>query len=191
MLPLGLLAMAGMIFAAYKLTSGPDLARVAAGTGLSLAYVQLADKAARANGVPLEWVLATIIVESRGNPNAQGDADKRSVGLMQVNVVAHANEVTRAQMLDPAQNIAWGTRYLAQFKDDVLKALGGRAPPAALDELTRLAYKGPKPVEDTLRAGGNPLNLSWAKAAINNWRQAMATVRAATGQGQPTIRVFS
>ena len=151
-------------------------------------YVQLADKAARANGVPLEWVLATIIVESKGKPGVRGDADGRSVGLMQVNVVAHAKDVTLAQMLDPAQNIAWGTRYLAQFKDDVLKALGGRAPPAALDELTRLAYKGPTPVE--VRLGGNPLNVSWAKAAINNWRQAMATVRAATGL-QPTIRVFS
>ena len=190
MIPLGLLAMAGLVFAAYKLTgSGPDLTRVAAGTGLPLPYVQLASKEARANGLPLEWVLATIIVESRGNPNAQGDADKRSVGLMQVNVIAHAKDVTRAQMLDPAQNIAWGTRYLAQFKQDVLAAIGGRTPPAALDELTRLAYKGPKPVEDTLRAGGNPLKLSWAPAAINNWRAAMATVRAA--MGPQTIRVFS
>ena len=40
----------------------------------------------------------------------------------------------------------------------MLSALGGRTPPAALDELTRLAYKGPTPVENTLRAGGNPLN---------------------------------
>jgi soluble lytic murein transglycosylase-like protein len=189
-IPIGLLAMAGLIFAAYKLTGGgQDLTRVAAGTGLPLQYVQLAAKEARANGVPLEWVLATIIVESKGNPNAQGDADKRSVGLMQVNVVAHAKDVTRAQMLDPAQNIAWGTRYLAQFKQDVLAAIGGRTPPAALDELTRLAYKGPTTVKNTLRAGGNPLKLSWARAAINNWRQAMATVRAA--MGMQTIRVFS
>ena len=189
MLPLALLAMAGLFVAAYKLTSGgPDLTRVAAGTGLSLQYVQLADKAARANGVPLEWVLATILVESKGKPYARGDADGRSVGLMQVNVIANAKDVTLAQMLDPAQNIAWGTHYLAQFRQDVLTALGGRTPPAALDELTRLAYKGPTTVENTLRAGGNPLKLSWAPAAINNWRQAMATVRAATGF-QP-IRVF-
>ena len=103
MIPLGLLAMAGLIFAAYKLTGGgPDLTRVAAGTGLPLQYVQLASKDARANGVPLEWVLATILVESTGKPNARGDADGRSVGLMQVNVVANAKDVTLAQMLDPA-----------------------------------------------------------------------------------------
>jgi hypothetical protein len=189
-LPLALLAMTGLLVAAYKLSSsGPDLARVAAGTGLPLQYVQLASKEARANGLPLEWVLATILVESKGNSRARGDADGRSVGLMQVNVVANAKDVTLAQMLDPAQNIAWGTRYLAQFKQGVLSALGGRTPPAALDELTRLAYKGPTTVENMLRAGGNPLKLSWALAAINNWRRAMATVRAATGF-QP-IRVFS
>jgi len=194
-LPLGLLAMAGMILAAYKLTHGPNLARIAAATGLPLQYVQLADKEARKNGLPLEWVIATILVESRGKPNARGDADGRSVGLMQVNVVAHAKDmaaagVTPAQMLNPATNIEWGTRLMAEFKQQVLAAIAGRSPPAALDELTRLAYKGPTTVENVLRKGGNPLtSLSWAPQAIANWRQAIATVRTATGP--QTIRVFS
>ena len=141
-------------------------------------------KSASANDVPLEWVLATILVESRGKPSARGDADGRSVGLMQVNVSAHSQDVTLAQMLDPAQNIAWGTRYLAGFKQDVLRALSGKTPPAPLDELTRLAYKGPSAVTKALAAGQNPMGLSWAPAAITNWRRAMAQVRAATAARQ-------
>jgi Transglycosylase SLT domain len=183
---LALLAMAGVVVAAVKLTSGPDLARVAAGLGLPLAYVQLAAKNASKNGLPLEWVLATILVESSGNPRGRGDADGRSVGLMQVNVVAHAKDVTAAQMLDPAQNIAWGTRYLAEFKEGVLSALAGRTPPAPLDELTRLAYKGPTAVYSALAKGQNPLRLSWAPAAIVNWRREMARVAALT-KGRQTV----
>jgi hypothetical protein len=190
-LPLAILALAGVVVAAVKLTTGPDLARVAAGLGLPLAYVQLAAKNASKNGLPLEWVLATILVESSGNPRARGDADGRSVGLMQVNIAAHAKEmaaagITAAQMLNPATNIEWGTRLLAGFKEGVLSALGGRAPPAPLDELTRLAYKGPTAVDGALAKGQNPMGLSWAPAAIANWRREMARVAALT-KGRQTV----
>lgn len=177
MFPLLLLGIVGVVAAAVGLTGGPNLARAAVGIGLPLAYVQSAAKWAKLRGLPLDWVLTTILVESGGNPRAAGDSDGRSAGLMQVNTVAHAAELkaaglTRADMFNPETNIEWGTKYLAQFRDNVQNALGGRSPPAPLDELVRLSYKGPAAVEGALRRGQNPVTtLSWAPAAIANWRQ--------------------
>lgn len=182
MLPLAVLALTGLVVAAVGLTHGPNLDRVARGLGLPLAYVQQASKWARRRGLPLEWVLSTILVESGGKPNVRGDADGRSVGLMQVNVVAHAQEgATVAKMLDPATNIEWGTKYLREFRDQVLEALGGHPPPIPIDWIVRLAYKGPTTVLATLRHGENPVTISWAPAALVRWRNAMARVTALTG----------
>jgi hypothetical protein len=186
-LPLALIAAAGVILAASKLfAAGYDTARIAAGLGLPRNYVQYAAKWAKRYGLPLDWVLATILVESGGNPNARGDADGRSRGLMQVNVMAHARELAASglsaeHMFDPAKNIEWGVKLLRRFRDDVLRALGGRSPPAALDEITRLSYKGPTTVLAALRRGENPLTISWAPPAIARWRNAMARVRGAMG----------
>lgn len=189
MLPLVLLGLVGVAAAAVGLTQGPKLQHVAAGLGLPLSYVQAASKWAKRRGLPLDWVLATILVESGGNARVAGDADGRSAGLMQVNTVAHAAEmraagVSRAQMFDPETNIEWGTKYLVRFRDKV-KAAAVHGLPAALDELTRLAYKGPAAVESVLHRGGNPLTaLAWAPEAISRWRQAMARVRGAEARGR-------
>jgi hypothetical protein len=186
-LPLLLLGVAGVVAAAVGLTGPQNLTRAALALKLPLAYVQSASKWAKKRGLPLDWVLTTILVESGGKPNVAGDSDGRSVGLMQVNAVAHAAELkaaglTRNDLFNPEINIEWGTQYLAQFKDGVLDALGGRSPPAPLDELVRLSYKGPAPVESALRRGQNPLQvLSWAPAATTNWRQRRAQVLAALG----------
>lgn len=185
MLPLLLLGVAGVVAAAVGLTGGPNLARAAGALKLPLAYVASAAKWAKKRGLPLDWVLTTILVESRGNPRAAGDSDGRSVGLMQVNAVAHAAELraaglTRESLFDPETNIEWGTKYLVQFRDDVLSTLGGRSPPAPLDELVRLSYKGPASVLAALKRGQNPAaTLSWAPPAIANWRQRRAEVLAA------------
>jgi hypothetical protein len=189
---LALIALAGVGTAAYKLTSGANLRYVAAGLGLPLAYVQLADKWGKRRGLPFEWVLTTILVESGGKPNVAGDADGRSAGLMQVNTVAHAAEmahagVTRTQMFQPATNIEWGTKYLRQFRDDVLAALGGRPAPIPLDYIVRLAYKGPTTVEGMLRRGENPATLSWAPDALRNWHDKMALVRNAEARGKALL----
>jgi hypothetical protein len=185
MLPLALLAFAGVLTAAIKLTGGPDARKVAAGLGWPVAYVQSAIKWAKRRSVPLEWVLSTIIVESRGNPHAAGDADGRSAGLMQVNTAAHAAELaaarlSRESMFNPDTNIEWGTKYMAQFRAEILRALAGRTPPAPLDEILRLSYKGPAAVLSLLRAGRDPRTLSWAPDALANWRSAMAQVTALT-----------
>ncbi len=190
MVTLILLGIAGVAAAAVGLKkSGPDLRYVALGLGLPLAYVQSAAKWAKARGLTLEMVLTTILVESSGNPRAAGDADGRSAGLMQVNTVAHATEMARAgvsreQMFNPETNIEWGTKYLLEFRNNVLAA-AVKGLPAPIDELTRLAYKGPSFVYNSLRRGGNPLTeLSWAPEAIANWRRRRADVRAAEAKGR-------
>ncbi len=192
MLPLALVGLAGIVAAVVGLTAGPNLTHVAVGLGLPLAYVQAASKWARARGIPLDWVLATILVETEGNPRASGDADGRSRGLMQVNVVAHAAELRAAgvppdALYDGATNIEWGTRYLREFRDSVLAAAGKRPLPAPLDVLTRLAYKGPAAVYSALRRGQNPTALSWAPPAIANWQRAMARVKGAAAVGRARL----
>lgn len=184
--------MAGIVAAAVKLTGGANLRYVAAGLGLPLAYVQLADKWAKRRGLPLDWVLTTILVESGGKPNVAGDADGRSAGLMQVNTTANAKDmaaagVSRVQMFNPATNIEWGTRYLREFRDKVLEALGGRKPPIPLDYIVRLAYKGPTTVYGVLRRGGDPRTISWAPDALRNWQAKMVLVRGAEARGKALL----
>ena len=195
MLVPALLAAAAIAVAAYKLTTGPNLPRIALGLRLPLSTVQSAAKWARHRHLPLEWVLATILVESNGDPNIAGDSGGRSVGLMQVNSVAHAAElaaagVSRAALFDPDTNIEWGTKYLAAFRSLVTHALDGKPPPAPLDEIVRLSYKGPQTVVNALQHGTNPLDISWAPSAIAAWRKAMARVSSLTHgsltRGRPT-----
>lgn len=187
MLSIAMIALTGLVVAAVGLTQGPNVQKVALGLGLPVSYVAAARKWSTWYRVPFEWVLATILVESGGKPNVRGDADGRSVGLMQVNVVAHAKELadaglTPASMLDPAKNIEWGTKYLRQFKDAVEGELGGRTPPIPLSWIVRLYYKGPSTVTGVLRKGGNPGTISWAPEALQRWAAAMGRVTALTGK---------
>lgn len=167
----------GLIIAAVGLAHGPNLTATARALGWPLAYVQSAYKWSKHYHMPFDWVLNTISVESGGNPNARGDEGGRSVGLMQVNTVAH--NVSPELMRVPDTNIQWGTSLLREFHDKVLAALGGRTPPVPIDVLTRLAYKGPKTVENALRRGENPMTLSWAPEAAARWRRHMMTTQAA------------
>jgi Transglycosylase SLT domain len=187
LLPVAVVALAGIVVAAVGLTQ-VDAQRVATGLGLPVSYVQSARKWATLYRVPFEWVLATILVESGGKPNVRGDADGRSLGLMQVNVVAHAKEmaaagVTATQMLNPDTNIQWGTKYLREFKDQVEQALGGRTVPIPESWVVRLAYKGPTTVLSALQKGQNPADISWAHDALRRWAAAMERVGALTGKG--------
>ena len=184
MFPYAVVGLIGLVVAAIGLThGGVNAARVAGGLGhWPVEWIQAAERAARKYGVPIEWILATIIVESGGRPSVRGDADGRSVGLMQINAVAHAGEgVTATMLLNPMTNIDWGTRYIRQYRDEVLSALGGRTPPLPIDWLTRLAYKGPTTIENVLRNGQNPATaVLWAPEALRNWQAAMGRVSALT-----------
>lgn len=117
--------------------------QMARGARLSPAIVKLAKKWAAARGLPPEWVVATIILESGGNPNAHNRRGRDdSYGLMQVNWLAHGDALTKAgvrpaDLFDPNTNIDWGTRIL---KDSLTRAQRAGAPSTFI--ATRLAYTG-------------------------------------------------
>lgn len=80
----------------------------------------LIEEACARDGVPLELAAATIATESRGVADAgRTEPDGRqSVGLMQLLVGTASDvagrEVTAASLLDPANNIGLGVRYIAR-----------------------------------------------------------------------------
>lgn len=61
------------------------------------------------HGVPPSWILAIITAESVGNPNAETYC---CAGLMAIFYSVHHK--TREQMLDPEQNLDYGTSLLAR-----------------------------------------------------------------------------
>ncbi len=114
----------GLAYVAF----GGALKKTPTVAGISPENVKLAAKWAAARGLPLDWVLATILVESGGNPNTVGDyhIDPKgaSIGLMQINSVAHAAELaaaglTRESLFNPDTNIEWGTKILRACFDRV------------------------------------------------------------------------
>jgi soluble lytic murein transglycosylase-like protein len=75
-------------------------------------WTRLAERAARAHGVPVEWILGVIWAESAGHPDAI--SRRGAVGLMQVMTKMHGT--TRSAMLDPAQNVDKGASILAWLR---------------------------------------------------------------------------
>ena len=93
--------------------------------GLNSPFEGIIQAASAQNGVPVALIKAIISQESVWNPNAVNAADP-SYGLMQVNTKAHP-DVAPDQMLDPSQNIPYGTAYLAyqlnRYGGDMAKAV--------------------------------------------------------------------
>jgi hypothetical protein len=182
LITLGLLVGGGVIL--YRHLFHPNFAKVAALLKIPQPGVEAAWKFSRQRGLPFPWVLATILVESGGHPNERGDAGGRSVGLMQVNTVAHAHEIAAAgltpeSLLDPVIAVDWGTRVYKDIYDGVKQAIGNRRLNTPIDVTTRLAYKGPATVEHAIRNGQEPASISWAPEAIRNWQAATKKVAAA------------
>ena len=97
-------------------------------------------RAARETNVDPELILAVVMEESAGNPDAV--SSKGAIGLMQL-LPGTARDVGVQDPLQPAQNIAGGARYLKMMLD----RFGGER------ELALAAYNaGPGNVE---KAGGN------------------------------------
>lgn len=93
--------------------------------GIGSPFEGLIQAASSQNNVPTALIKAIISQESAWDPSATNLADP-SYGLMQVNTKAHP-DVTPQQMLDPAQNIPYGTQYLAyqlgRYGGDIEKAV--------------------------------------------------------------------
>lgn len=80
-----------------------------AARGLASPYDELIAQAAVASAVDPQLIRAIISAESAWNPTA---CSTSSCGLMQINYQAHG--LTRTQVLDPAFNVPYGTRVIAE-----------------------------------------------------------------------------
>ena len=138
-------------------------------------------------GIPLQEVLATILVESSGNPRAWANkANEDSRGLMQVNINAWKSLLTQNGMTvddlwNIDKNIQIGTYIYAQYRKAVadLIAKSGVPQAAPLDALTRLYYKGPAYVKSKILAGKDASSpYKDADKALANWKLAMGKVSA-------------
>jgi hypothetical protein len=111
-----------------------------------------ATKWAKARGVPLAEILATILLESRGKPTAQLLTDKEdSRGLMQVNIRAHGPLLkslgyTPDDLYKADVGVEVGSLLYAQARATVAKLVSASGVPQTHDlgTLTRLYYAGPK-----------------------------------------------
>lgn len=150
--------------------------------GINPLYVQLAAKWAAYYEVPLQWVLATILAESGGNPNSVGDyhidPQGASIGLMQVNAVAHRDELareglTRDSLFNPDTNIKWGTMILAKCIQRAQSAWGGRGAASDVGLLARLCYTG------AVRSGTDTSSCPSCTTTANNWNARLRQTSAA------------
>lgn len=150
--------------------------------GFTPEIIASAIKWARIRGVPAQEILATIYVESRGNPKAWANlSTEDSRGLMQVNVNAWKNKLeARGYSLDDLwdvdKNIEIGSEIYANYRKTVqnLIAQSGVSQSAPIDVLTRLYYKGPAYVKKKILAGEDASRpYKNAEAAVDNWKVAM------------------
>lgn len=154
---------------------------------LTLAIINSARKWAQTRGIPLQEVLATILVESSGKPRARAfTAKEDSRGLMQVNINAWAPYLKQLGMTvedlwDIDKNIQVGTYIYAKYRAEVqnLIAKSGCPQSAPIDVLTRLYYKGPAYVKSKILACKDASKpYVGADKAIANWHAAMSKVSA-------------
>lgn len=149
------------------LAGGTVQARPVRPAQLSREVVAIAKRWATARNLPLTWVLATIYIESRGDPNAHRVSDREdSYGLMQVNARAHgarlaAAGVSPSDLFNPNVNIEWGTLILREAFQKATR-VGG----SPIDVATRLVYN----------TGGVPAVAPLEKVAA--WSEALARTRA-------------
>ena len=153
------------------------------------AIYSLALKWAQARGLPAAWVLATILAESSGRTQAEGDCTKdgiqlaecRSVGLMQVNWAAHGPRLqqlgiaaSRDALFSPAANIEAGTLLLREAYNAVKSALAVRASSVPLDMLVRYAYTGPALAVSAINRGVDPADVYKNSARLMaTWNRAL------------------
>lgn len=153
-----------------------------------------AKKHGRAKGIPLEDVLATILLESRGNPKAHLKNSKEdSRGAMQVNINAwggllKSKGYTPNDLFDVEKGIDVGTTILGNFRKKVEAEISRSAVPLHkqaydLGTITRMWYAGPKYTQDTIRKARTTDDTRHffknSEKYVANWQSAIQAVRAA------------
>jgi hypothetical protein len=143
-----------------------------------------AAKWAAARGLPLQWVLATILRESGGDPKAQNKSAKEdSRGPMQVNVRAHP-KFANVNLYDADKGIEAGTEIMAGRLKTLREHLAKCAAPLAYSEdvYLRLAYALPVPVYEMLDKAKSRTDtvhpFKDAEVYVERWGNAMRAVRA-------------
>jgi soluble lytic murein transglycosylase-like protein len=145
---------------------------------------------AEKRSIPAIDVLATILLESGGNPKAHALSSKEdSRGLMQVNVRAWGSLLTKLgysqdDLYKPEIGIELGTYVLADARAKVQKLVNASKVKQYHDvsTLTRLYYAGPKYVDTMLRkAATTEQTKSPFKASdlyVQHWKDAIKAVSA-------------
>lgn len=170
-------------------TSGGYMPSVTIPKGFTPEVIASTRKWAAARGVPMQEILATIYVESRGNPRAWANlSTEDSRGLMQVNVNVWGPKLaqygmTTDDLWDADKNIMIGSLIYKQYRDNVISWIqqSGKPQSAPIDVLARLAYKGPAYVQKKILAGedaSHPYKNS--DAAVANWKVAMSVANQLT-----------
>lgn len=152
-----------------------------------------AKKWAATRGVPYAEILATILLESGGNPKAQLVNDKEdSRGLMQVNIRAHgdmlkARGYSPEDLYKPDIGIEIGSLIYAQARAKVAELVKKCPAPQTHDlgTLTRLYYAGPKYVVSMLQKAKTKEDTAHAfknsETYVDHWHNAMVAVAEALG----------
>lgn len=152
------------------------------------ALVASATKWAKARNIPVLDVLTTILLESRGNPNAHALSDKEdSRGAMQVNIRAHGDLLkqlgyTPDDLYKLDVGIEVGTALLASKRKKVLEliAQSKRQQEYTPDVLTRLYYAGPKYATAWIL---NKTHFRNMETYVDHWKEARQAVAEATAEG--------
>jgi soluble lytic murein transglycosylase-like protein len=154
-----------------------------------------AKKWAAKREIALSDVLATILLESRGNPKAHAKTSKEdSRGAMQVNVNAWASLLSSFKykpddLFDPDKGVEVGTYILKKYRDAV-KGLVGSSKVAqvhSLDTLTRLYYAGPAYVQKMIKNAKKTEDTAHAfkdsETYVQHWKDAKLVVAQRWGVG--------
>ena len=155
--------------------------------------IAAAIKWAKARNVPANEILATILLESRGDPWAHAKSAKEdSYGAMQVNVNAHRDMLKvrgyrPEDLYKPDIGIEIGSLIYAQARARVADLISKCKAPQThdLSTLTRLYYAGPKYVIAMLQKAktqddtAHPFKNSFVY--VDHWHNAMQAVKEAFG----------
>jgi len=159
-----------------------------AARNLKPAVLASAYKWAKARGLPVIDVLTTIVLESRGDPNAHALTEKEdSRGAMQINIRAHGDTIKKLgykpdDLYKLDVGIEVGTYIYAAKRKAVLDLLKKTTRKQEYDPATliRLYYAGPKYAIAWIAKGQHFKNL---EVYVDHWKEAKQAVAEATAAG--------